>query len=486
MSDVDDIDDLVFALLEGAGRKLCVPSWPTASPPPKSPDVPVIEARRDDEGALGVFRFATVVGAGTAPRAHFEISLEDAAALGDGVVVGDEVGVELPLHVVCAVALEDIDADALAEDVAADLNASGLKDAVVARLRLLRGPPPSSPELSALRALVTRHGGSAVRWSLSVAAHDEAPDRLVCCVARGDVSRLVVVDAVRGAQSSRRLLAAIAPTPAEHSLWRVLEREGAALLSGEGLAKDEDGAHIVVAVERVAVDDGVVVAGRHGEVTAFGRWRRSRDGRLVSEREFSVRLDIDVAALFDVVDDAALARMRAAAAVFHKRLGARFKASDVDENVFAGAAVLRVLARAMHGAALAARPNSEFGVGPDDDEEGAFGVDCYGRAFRVVPADNAVFVAVDGGFVVVAKDGHLVDGDVEAFRAVCAAVAFAIEGSEADAELVFVDDAGAEKALSLSEWLRSMGEDDVVGWLGADEVAARAWQDIVDVILDER
>jgi hypothetical protein len=31
-----------------------------------------------------------------------------------------------------------------------------------------------------------------------------------------------------------------------------------------------------------------------------------------------------------------------------------------------------------------------------------------------------------------------------------------------------------------------MGEDDVVGWLAPDEVAARAWQDIVDVILDER
>jgi hypothetical protein len=80
----------------------------------------------------------------------------------------------------------------------------------------------------------------------------------------------------------------------------------------------------------------------------------------------------------------------------------------------------------------------------------------------------------------------LIDGDVEAARAVCAAVADALAGSEADAELVFVDESGAEREQTLSTWLRGLGEDDVTGWLPPDAAAARAWQDLVDVLLDER
>ncbi len=235
MSDVDVIDDLVFALLEQAARKLCVPSWPQASPPAKSPDVPVIEARRDDDGVLGVFRFATVVADGASARAHFEVTLAEALKRGD-VSVGDGVGVELPLPVLCAIALADVDAGALPHDVDEDLTRSGMKSAVVARLSLLRGPPPSSPALSELRALVTRHGADVVRWTMSVqprraadaaddaegaADHDpQGAPQLVCCVVHHGTARLVVIDAVGGEggeDARRRLLQAIAPPPGDDS-----------------------------------------------------------------------------------------------------------------------------------------------------------------------------------------------------------------------------------------------------------------------------
>lgn len=538
MSDVDVIDDLVFGLLEAAARKLCVPSWPTASPPAKSPDVPVIEARRDDDGALGVFRFATVVDDTVAPRPHFEISLAEAKDLDDGFGVGDEVGVELPLHVVCAIALADLDAeDAIAvadragdggadddaeaadteadEDLALRLEKSGLKSAVIARLTLLRGPPPSSPELSELRALVTRHGGKSatpgapwVRWTMSVAATHDAgdddeplPNRLVCCIEHDAVSRLVVIDAVRGPVPRKRLLAAMSPPAALHSLWHLLAEEGPALFNcGEaGLGADKDGARVGVVVTAVDIDAGRDVAGHYGQVTVHSNWTRTRDGRLLSERVLTSRVEVDAGALLDVVDAAGRARLQAAASVFHKRLSARL--SDDVDDVFVGAAVLRVLARAARGTALVARANTELGVAADEDD-GGFTVDAYGRSLRLVPADDALLVEVKGAFVVVASRSaasgvSLIDGDVEAFRAVCAAIADAIEGSEADAELIFVDEdvdeevvgaagAATERTSSLSLWLREFAEADVVGWLPPDAAAARAFQEIADVLTDER
>ncbi|MDP2340478.1 MAG: hypothetical protein Q8O67_05955 [Deltaproteobacteria bacterium] len=465
--DVDVIDDLVFALLEAAARQLVVSSWPAASPPPKSPDIPAIEASRDAEGALGVFRFATVVDDAAEPRPHFELRLSQARkdGLGEDLKAGDDVGVELPLIVLCAIALANIDSGALPESLAEELASSGLKDAIVARLTLLRGTPPSSPELGELRALVTRHGGDVVRWTMSVQADVDAvpeplPERLVLALEKEGTARLLVVPAVRGLGARSALLRAIAPTPADDSLWRFLEREGPALLGVDRIVVDVDGAAwgTVTAVDTVSA------------VPAAGH---------------ATRLEVDASALLVSVDDDARARVRAAAAVFQRRLSVRDHGSLAR---LAGAAVLRVLARAARGTALEARANTELGV--QDEEDGSFVVDVHGRLLRLMPADNALSVgvgtSVDAGFFPVAVEGRLIDGDVEAKRCVCAAVADAIGGSEADVELVFVDDDEKEREQFLSAWLRGLGEADVTGWLPCDEQASRAFQDVVDVLLDER
>jgi hypothetical protein len=500
----DLVDDLVFQLLELAARKLVVPSWPKDSPPKGSPDVPVIEARRDDEGALGVYRFAVVVDDDALTRPAFEVRLSEARALDADVKVGDEVGIELPLPVVCAVAVADIDAGGsvdLGDDLSAELERSGLKDAVVARLRLLRGPPPSSPELSELRALVSTHGGMAVRWTLTVRADADAPDRLVCCVERGDVVRLVVVDAVRGAAPKKRLLAALLPPPAPRSLWTMLKEPGL-LVGATDLVVDEDGARVALVVDDVSVDDDPA---RYGHVTARGRWTRTRGDRVVGSDAVVMKLDVDVAALVSAVDDAGAARVAAAAQVFRARVAKRLA---VDVDAFAGAAFLRVLARAAQGSALVPRAQVALGVvdgddGADGADDGSFAFDVYGHVVRVVPADNSVVVDVKGVARAVYVDGALVDGDVEAFCGVCGVFADVIAGSDVDVDLVFLDvdadaddagdGSGHEVAVKLSAVLRGLAErcarvEGAAGgaWLPADPVAARVWHDVVDCVLEER
>ena len=358
------------------------------------------------------------------------------------------VGVELPLIVLCAVALANIDSQALPASLAEDLASSGLKEAIIARLTLLRGTPPSSPELAELRGLVTRYGGDVVRWTMSVQADVNAlpeplPERLVLALEKEGTARLLVVPAVRGLGARREVLAAIAPVPADDSLWRFLELEGPRLLG----------------VERVDVD-----------ASGAGWSNVNADG---------IPLSVDPSALLLRLDDDARGRVRAAAAVFRKRQGAQ-----IGGAILAGTAVLRVIARAARGSALEPRGNTELGV--QDEDDGSFVVDVHGRSLRLLPVDNALFVGVGGSFAPVGLDGRLLDGDVEAFRGVCSAVADAVVGTEADAELVFVDDNGGERELLLSGWLRALGEADITGWLPTDERAAQAFQDVVDVLLDER
>lgn len=489
--DRDVVDDLVFLLLELAARKLVVPSWPKDSPPKGSPDVPVIEARRDDEGALGVYRFAVVVDDDELSRPAFEVRLSEARALDADVKLGDEVGIELPLPVVCAVAVADIDAGGsvdLGDELSAALERSGLKDAVVARLRLLRGPPPSSPELSELRALVSTHGGMAVRWTLTVRADADAPDRLVCCVERGDVVRLVVVDAVRGAAPKKRLLAALLPPPAPRSLWTMLKEPGL-LVGAADLVVDEDGARVALVVDDVSVDDDPA---RYGHVTARGRWTRTRGERVVGSDALVMKLDVDVAALVGAVDDAGAARVAAAAQVFRARLAKRLA---VDVDAFAGAAFVRVLARAAKGTALVPRPQVALGVVDDNADDGSFAFDVYGHVVRVVPAADSVAVDVKGVARAVYEGGALVDGDVEAFGGVCAVFADVIADSDVDVDLVFVDadddgdGSGREVEVKLSAYLRGLAErssHSAAASLPADPVAARVWHDVVDCVLEER
>src|SRR5688572_32096721 len=110
-SDVDTgvLEELLEALLEVAARKDALRAWPKHKPPD---DDPPVQARRDDDGTLGVFRFFTIVSPTPPSETHDsfvgpdpvrQMTPQEAKARIEGVddtqlAPGDEVGVELPLH----------------------------------------------------------------------------------------------------------------------------------------------------------------------------------------------------------------------------------------------------------------------------------------------------------------------------------------------------------------------------------------------------
>src|SRR5688572_25635634 len=125
-SDVDTgvLEELLEALLETAARKDALRAWPKHAPPDGDPPV---QARRDDDGTLGVFRFFTIVsaipppedgsssGSFVGPDPVRQLTPQEAKARIDGVDdtqlnPGDEVGVELPLQRLAAIALADVEA----------------------------------------------------------------------------------------------------------------------------------------------------------------------------------------------------------------------------------------------------------------------------------------------------------------------------------------------------------------------------------------
>lgn len=248
--DATVLEELLQALLEVAARKDALRAWPRDNPPEQDPPV---QARRDDDGTLGVFRFFTIVEArGEESLGHDpvrELTAEEARARLDGIegqlTPGDEIGVELPLGRLAAIALADVDATRQGEDrtvrghllparIVEMLGDEELAQAVTARLSSLRGPPPHVP----LRRLVTDYGGEAVEWT-AVCAGD--PGELVVLVTRGDEHKLVVVPSATSAAGHASLLRALAPQPGERSLWRFLEVEGPALLCGnEGALWSEE------------------------------------------------------------------------------------------------------------------------------------------------------------------------------------------------------------------------------------------------------
>jgi hypothetical protein len=79
--------------------------------------------------------------------------------------------------------------------------------------------------------------------------------------------------------------------------------------------------------------------------------------------------------------------------------------------------------------------------------------------------------------------GQTLDGDDEAARAVCLALAHALDGSEADLELVLVDNDGSERETCLSRWLRGLADLPVAGRLPPHASARDAFADVVDVLL---
>ena len=446
-----------------------------------------------------------MVAAHVTPRPHFELGLSQAAALGlgDDPKVGDDVGVELPLVVLCAIALANIECGALPHALSEDLAASGLKPAIIARLTLLRGTPSGSPELVSLRALVTAYGGDVVRWTMSVQADPSAspaplPERLVLALEKAGTARLMVIPAVRGLVPRRMLLAAICPAPADNSLWCFLENEGARLLGVERVVVNSVvnsvANPVVNGVDPDVVVNGVVNGvdpdGVVNGVDREGEPLRSGWGTVDVIDGGITRLGVDPSGLLVMLDDDARTRVRSAAAVFRGRLDAR-EPGEPPQPRLAGSAVLRVLARAAASTVLQARAHTAYGVHRQGD--GSFVVDGYGRTLKLVPSAAAVYVAVGDGFSPVLIDARVIDGDVEALRALCAAVADAIAGTPADVEVVVVDDDGTaegatlqRRARSLSAWLRALGAAEVKGWLPWSQAATQAFQDVVDVWLEER
>ena len=479
------LEKLFAALLEVAARKDALRVWPRHEPPDREPPV---QARRDDDGTLGVFRFFTIVERDPDPVR--QLTAEQARARIDGLdgslQQGDEVGVELPLGRLAAIALADVDgvgagrAHLLPARIVEMLGDPAVAKAVTARLSSLRGPPPHVP----LRRLVTDFGGDAVEWT----AVTSDPSELVLLIVRGDEHRLVVVPSATSAAGYASLLRALAPAPPEHGLWRYLESEGPALLSGpEGSLWSEPGAagsgddpsfqrRLSLEIKSIAVarDPTIYVVAR-----ARARLLTWIGNSIIDDREATVGLPVDLPRLFGSPwpDDEARARMGAEAARFRARLQARLSAllsarEPRVEDVLGGAALLRVLARAAQpvGSFLGLAEAEPLGV---SEAEGADDELCLRVADLGVlvlsPADDVVCLRTGAQDLELFADGALVDGDPEAWSQVAEALGRAIAGSEHDLELAFeagdegenggerAESGGAETVL-LSAWLAGLGE----------------------------
>lgn len=477
------LEKLLAALLETAARKDALRSWPREQPPERDPPV---QARRDDDGTLGVFRFFTIVAADPDPIK--QLTVDEARAriegLDDSLQAGDEVGVELPLGRLAAIALADADgvaagrAHLLPARIVEMLGDAALAKAVTARLSSLRGPPPHVP----LRRLVTDYGGDAVEWT-AVAAD---PGELMLLMARGDDHRLVVVPCATSAAGYAALLRALAPPPPDHSLWRFVESEGAALLCGaEGAVWSEPGAagsgddpafqrRLSLEVKSVAIARDATV---YGVARARARLLTWVGNGIVDDREATVGLPVDLPRLFASPwpDDDARARIAEQAAALRARLQARLSAllSARDpqvEDVLGGAALLRVVARAAQpvGSVLApaeAEPLVIREAGGADDELCVRVVDL--GVLVLSPADDVVAVRTGARDLELFADGAIVDGDPVAWAQLAEALGHAIADSDQDVELAFdPDDEDGDDAdtVLLSAWLCGLGERTALRW----------------------
>ena len=513
MADVISIDagvleELLQALLEVAARKDALRSWPKGSAPEHDPPV---QARRDDDGTLGVFRFFTIresVGSIVLDPVR-DMTADEARAKIDGVdklKPGDEVGVELPLGRLAAIALADVvgvgagKVHLLPPRIVEMLGDEGLADAVSARLSALRGPPHHVP----LRRLVTDFGGDAVEWTAVCTDGSSGGDEedgegageLVVLVERGDEHKLVVVPSATSAAGHASLLRALAPIPDDQSLWRFLEVEGPALLCGaEGALWSEpsSSSRLSLEVKSIAIARDPTV---YGVARARARLLSWAGDKIVEEQEALIGLPVDLPRFVDQAwpEGEALERVRAAAAAFRAdlqhKLGALAQRGAVTvDDALGGAAFLRVLARAAAGGALttAAEPPRLREV--EDGAEDEIGLRVADLGVLVLsPADDVVKLRSGDEDRDLFVDGGVVDGDPAAWRAFTEAFGQAVIDAGLDVELVLSEGEGDDDAetVMLSAWLISLGEREPLRWVphknSAD--AAAALHVLVDRFVD--
>lgn len=524
--DAGVLEELLQALLEVAARKDALRSWPRDAPPDQQPPV---QARRDEDGTLGVFRFFTIVDplADGRPDALRELTADEARARIDGVgelQAGDEVGVELPLGRLAAIALADVEgtrdgrAHLLPQRIVEMLGDSALASAVAARLSSLRGPPPHVP----LRRLVTDHGDDVVEWTavcadvvdpaerrasaqaaaLPATPGERAPrGELIVLVARGGDHRLVVVPTATSAAGHAALLRALAPPPAERSLWRFLEVEGPKLLCGDASASgagagdgdalwsdegepSEGARRLSLEVKSIAISRDPTV---YGVVRARARLLTWSGTHIIDDAEAIVGLPVDLPRVVGEPwpEGDALARVVAAARELRAQLRTRLSAlvdarQPTVHDVLGGAAFLRVLARAAANASLGGE--AVHAASGDDDDSGIPLGPAEPTELREVtdppsswPEDEINLRLADVGVLVLSPaddvvklrtfhgstsaraptsssssssssneevtelfvDGALVDGDADAWRAFTDVFAQAIADADVDVELAF-------------------------------------------------
>lgn len=494
--------DLVLALLEHAGRALLVPSWPAPSPPESSPDVPTVEASVSDDGVCVVCRTATVVEDGIADAAFrpgFELRHRDVDGGDDdrAVEVGDDVGVEVPLATVAALAtllLTEQMAPAadgfvpLPEELWTSLRDSGRVDAVTAELRRMAWPggiEPSTPTLQQLSA-VCALAGDRVRGSVRVVS-GEVPEFVALIVDNGR-ARVACVPAVGGRGSVLAITDAVtlAPPANDGALWHVLQRAS--------LWNIDDAQRLA---ERETHPDGgclelcaVVVDDVRAELQLTTRVDLVRGGDVVDAREVRCRLPVSPLALRTVVDADGLRRLQHSARRFLQRVERAAFTLGVGPDVLVdGSAWARVVVRAAAGRALEARGNAAFVVS-DIDDDGQVLIDVEGDGgarwqLALSPADDAVLLRVGDTLATVYRGGSTIDGDDEGARAVCLTLAAALDGSGADADLMIIDRDGSERELTTSQWLRALAHLPHSGFLAPHREAAMAFADVIEALLVE-
>lgn len=517
--DAGVLEELLHALLEVAARKDALRSWPRQQPPDQQPPV---QARRDDDGTLGVFRFFTIVAAETRPDPLRELTAEEARARIEGIEghlhAGDEVGVELPLGRLAAIALADVESTRDAVDggrsaqllpprIVEMLGDRALAAAVTARLSSLRGPPPHVP----LRRLIADHGGDVVQWTAVCGeAPPDEPDQLegprgqrgelVVLVSRGGEHRLVVVPTATSSAGHGALLRALAPPPAEQGLWRFLELHGPALLCGEsspvssfaerapaeaGSLWSEEGPpgennrRLSLEVTSIAISRDPTV---YGVARAKARLLTWSGDKIVDEVDATVGLPVDLPRLVGEPwpEAAALERVRAAAAAFRESLQQRLSAlvharQPTVLDALAGAGFLRVLARAAAGDPASfpfSAPAEPLDLRELADPPASWPEDEIALRLADVgvlvlsPADDVVKLRGHAGsrgdeVIELFAAGGLVDGDADGWRAFCEVCSQAIIDSGVDVELAFPadgEDSDEVETVMLSAWLLALGD----------------------------
>ncbi len=466
------LERVLQGLLELAAKKDALRTWARGMPVDDAlKDAPPVEARRDDDGTLGVFRFFEIVADGgdgasvdarrlTAKKARERIdALQD-----ERVRVGDEVGVELPLARLAAIALADVDVTLAGRDdllpivLRDQLNDRALADALVARLSALRGTPPHVP----LRQVIADHGGDAVLWT-SVTAE---PSELCVLVQRSDVHKLVVVPNATSSAGHAALLRALAPAPADRSLWRFFEAHGPALLCGPEHAlwsHDVLGRRLSLEIKAVVVSADPTV---YGVARARARLSTWMGDKIVDEVDALVPLSMDLPRAVELPwpEGDALQRIEAAATAYVQRTQQRLCAlveqrAPKPGDVLGGSAVLRVMARAFNATVHERAEPCAAREGPHSDEELLL------RFADVVvalsPADDVVRAHTASGDSELFASGALCDGDVDAWRALSVVFAHALAHSDADVELAFEQEDGSDAhtaPTTLSSWLLALGQ----------------------------